>query len=62
MALLEALQEEVYGHLPKEQFDNLQRDETIDLLDNFGYVEFNKNGVANTLPTKAAINKGIKTF
>lgn len=62
MSLIEALDEEVYAHLPKEQFDALQQDETIDLLDNFGFVEFNKNVATNEAPTAESILEGIKSF
>ncbi|MFY0592040.1 hypothetical protein [Roseivirga sp.] len=40
-----------------ESFD----EETVDLLDNFGYVSFSKDG-SEERPSKTAINSGIKAF
>lgn len=61
MALYDVFQEEVFEQLPEQRFHNIQLEESIDLLDNMGYVAFNRNDDLQR-PTVFEVRKGMQAF
>lgn len=61
MALYDVFQEEVFEQLPEGRFHDMQLEESIDLLDNLGYVAFNRNSDLQR-PTVYEVRNGIQAF